>query len=109
MLNCYEAFKMLYYSLDYIWDETKDENLGEFCSNMNPFLWKGENSADPAVYSHFKKLFNEKFNDECSYEEAYNFSKEYLKKEVDIYAKYGLEAFEKISLENWKNACENRD
>lgn len=109
MLNCYNTFKMLYYTLDNIWDESKDENLGEFCSNMNPFLWKGEGSADPALYSHFKKQFEEKFKDTCSYEEAYNFSKEFLKNEVDIYAKYALEVFEKIPLNDWIEACNNKE
>jgi len=46
---------MLYYALDNVWEKNKDDNLGEFCSNMNPFLFKGEGSADPTIYSHFKK------------------------------------------------------
>lgn len=101
MISCYDTFRLLYYSLDSIWEENKDENLGEFCSNMNPFLWKDEGSADPALYSHFKNLFEKKYKNECSYEDAYNFSKDYLKNEVDIYAKYALDAFNKISFEKW--------
>ena len=77
MLNTYTSFKLLYYALDSIFDETKEEGLGEFCSNMNPFIFADEGSADPAIYSNYKKQFEERFNIECSISEAYEFAKEY--------------------------------
>ena len=107
MLNTYTSFKLLYYALDSIFDETKEEGLGAFCSNMNPFIFTDESSADPATYSNYKKQFEERFNKECSISEAYEFAKEYLNKEVDIYAKYAVDAFSRVSLEDWTNAANN--
>lgn len=107
MLDTYTSFKLLYYALDSVFDETKNEGLGEFCSNMNPFIFADEGSADPAIYSNYKKQFEEKFNKECSIIDAYNFAKQYLNKETDIYAKYAIEAFNNISLEDWTNAANN--
>ena len=57
MLNTYTSFKLLDYALDSVFDETKEEGLGEFCSNMTPFLFSEEGSADPAIYSNYKKHF----------------------------------------------------
>jgi predicted Zn-dependent peptidase len=36
---------------------------------------------------------------------AYNFSKEYLSKGTDIYVKDAIDAFNKISFEDWINAA----
>jgi hypothetical protein len=107
MLDTYTSFKLLYYALDAIYDETKNKGLGEFCSNMNPFIFTDEGSADPAIYSDYKIKFEEKFNKECSIIDAYNFSKDFLNKETDIYAKYAADAFNEISFDDWSNAANN--
>lgn len=52
-------------------------------------------------------MFNQKFKNKCTIEEAYNFAKEYLLKEEDINAKYVILAFNKISFEKWNNAAKN--
>ena len=110
-MNCYDTYKMLYFSLEYIYEDTKEENLGEFCSDMSPFIWEGENSGDPSYYEKFKKMYNEKYKDNCTLEEAYNFCIDYLNEENkdNIYAKSAIKAFKSISLDEWIEACNNRE
>ena len=36
--------------LDSCWEENKNETLGQFLSEMNPYMWATETSADPAWY-----------------------------------------------------------
>lgn len=52
---------MIYFALDAQYDEqkTKDEELGQFLSEINPFLWKEESSADPAYFVEFQKFMKE--------------------------------------------------
>ena len=49
----FELFCMIFFALDSAWDETHDENLGQFLSEANPFLWKDITSADPALFIEF--------------------------------------------------------
>ena len=54
----FELFSLIYFALDAQYDEqkTKDEELGQFLSEINPFLWKEESSADPAYFVEFQQF-----------------------------------------------------
>lgn len=85
---------MIFYVLDAEWEETKDEQPGDFLSDANPFLFTDIGSADPAVYVEFCKLVPEKVNIENSYEVAVAYvnslNNEIVKK-----------AFTSIEIEEW--------
>ena len=99
-MNVYAIFKLMYFALDSKWEKDKDEDLGQYLSEMNPFLWNDEGSADPEMYSKFKSKFQEKFNsNECSVEESYNFTKNFLEADDNINAIKALRVFSNISLD----------
>jgi hypothetical protein len=102
---------MLYFSLQYVYEDTKDENLGEFCSDMNPFIWEGEKSGDPSYYEKFKKIYTEKYKENCTLEQAYNICLNYLNEENkdNTYAKAAIDAFKLITLNDWIEACNNKE
>lgn len=78
-VTAYVAFVAMYYVLDAAWEDgVKTDDLRAYLSGINPFLWKGECSADPANYIEFKKTFESKANQGASAQNAYNFVKEYL-------------------------------
>ena len=56
----FEEFCLIYYALDSVWNNSRNENLGEFLSECNPFLWKSLDSADPAMFAEFCELFPQK-------------------------------------------------
>lgn len=58
----FELFTIMYYILD---SENKrnsgsNELLAEYVSDLNPFIWKTEDSADPAYFSEFKDFMKDK-------------------------------------------------
>lgn len=107
-MNVYTIFKLMYFALDSKWEKDKDGDLGQYLSEMNPFLWNDEGSADPEMYSKFKSKFQEKFNsNECSVEESYNFTKNFLEADDNINAKKALSVFSNISLDEWIEASKN--
>ena len=104
-MDVYTIFKLMYFALDSKKKKNKDDDLGQYLSEMNPFLWNDEGSADPAMYSKFKAKFQENFNsNECSVEDSYNFTKSFLKADDNINAKKALGVFSNISLEEWIEA-----
>ncbi len=52
----FDLFSMIFLTLDHYWDEHKGEELGQFLSSMNPFLFEGEGSAVPPVISYGKNI-----------------------------------------------------
>lgn len=71
----FELFCLLYIALNQKWEDCKDEKLGDFLSEMNPYLWDAEMSADPAWYTGFKKFMQEKrIGDDF----GFAYAKEYL-------------------------------
>lgn len=69
-MNKFELFSLIFFYLDTQWEENKDEVLGEYLGDMNPFLFKDIGSADPAVYSDFCKVIAEQITVENSLELA---------------------------------------
>ena len=40
-MNRFELFTMIFYVLDYYWDQNQGEELGMFLSSMSPFTFEG--------------------------------------------------------------------
>ena len=59
-MNTFEFFSLIFLVLNNEWQDCKDEDLGQFLSEMNPYFWQTEDSADPAVYSEFKEFMKDK-------------------------------------------------
>lgn len=66
-MNKFELYCMIFYVLDAEWDENKNEQLGDFLSEANPFLFADIGSADPAIYKHFCEMIAEPITIENSY------------------------------------------
>jgi hypothetical protein len=100
-MNQNKLFNMIFYALDNQYDLNKDEELGNFLSLMNPFLFKGEESADPSIYQNFKNEYENRFENECNAEEGYYFAKKWLEKQN---SKAIIEAFNSVTLKEWIDA-----
>lgn len=74
-MNKFELFCMIYLALDADWNETENEELGQFLSGANPFLFEEVTSADPAVYEDYCKVI-ENFN--INIENSYKTAQEYI-------------------------------
>ena len=66
-MNQFELFTMVYYVLDAEWDETTDPKLGDFLSEMNPFLFEDIGSANPEIYQRFCQLIPSVIDQKDSY------------------------------------------
>ena len=104
----------MFLALDAFWDECHDEALGNYLSEANPYLFMGQESADPAIWAEFCSDFHNCFNEQVvSTADAYNFVIEYLTKINEKYSELYLgkksfdKAFLKIApLELWTQAFE---
>ncbi len=103
-MDSFELFKLIFYALDDQYDQNPNEELGQFLSSMNPFLFTGEGSAVPDIYEDFKTMFEKKYTSITSIKESYEFAKEYIK---SINIPSVTEAFEKVSFEAWNNAIKS--
>ena len=74
-MNSFELFTMIFFTLDAYWDEHKGEELGNFLSGMNPFLFEGEGSAISNVYSEFCAFLDDMT---ITKENSYSIAKEYV-------------------------------
>ena len=94
-MNRFELFTMIFYVLDYYWDENRGEELGMFLSSMSPFTFADIGSADPAVYTEFCDFIKvDKIELENSFELACKY--------IDwINQPYVTIAFEWVSKEEW--------
>jgi len=78
-MNIYKSFVYMFYALDAIYDENPNDELGNYLSGLNPFLFDDEGSADPAEYEEFKEAYAEQFGDkEPTTSEIYEFCRGYL-------------------------------
>ena len=95
----YDTFILMFDALDTIYDENPNVELGNYLSGLNPFLFEGEGSADPAEYDEFKNAYMKSFNNTLpSAKETYYFCKDYLKKNSP---KQVIKAFEQINIDDW--------
>lgn len=98
----FELFTMMYFALD-AEDEkmnSSDELLMDYVSNLNPFLWVSEDSADPAYFYEFNEFMKGKTIGDDG---GYSLIVEFIKTNEDYYS--GLEKyFLKTSVEEFKEA-----
>ena len=73
-MNSFELFCLIFYALDSVWDTSKNEELGNYLSNANPFLFKDIGSANPDVYEHFKKIIPGQISLEDSFDLAVRYT-----------------------------------
>ena len=85
--------------MDHYWDEHKGEQLGQFLSSMNPFLFEGEGSAVPDVYTEFCGFIG---NREITVDNSYQIAVEYVDSLGEPYVK---DAFIWIDEDKWKKKC----
>ena len=91
----FELFTMIFYVLDYYWDQNPGEELGIFLSDMSPFTFADIGSADSAVYAEFCDFIKvEKIEMENSFELA----SKYISW---INNPYVTPAFEWVTKEEW--------
>ena len=95
-MNKFELFCMTFFAIDSVWQETHDETLGNFLSEMDPYTFADIGSADPAEYTEFCGFITEPINEANSYDLA----NKYVKWRNDEAA---LAAFATISREEWED------
>ena len=98
-MNSYRLFVLMYNALDCVYDLSHNQNLGNYLSDLNPFLFEGENSADSYYYEDFKKEFM-KLNTDKVYDAdiAYRFCLEFIEKEN---VKEVTQAFAEFDKKRW--------
>lgn len=100
-MNNFEFFSLIFFMLNACWEDNKDENLAHFLSEMNPYLWNDETSADPAWYEEFKEFMKGK---SLGKDNGFQLAKEYLKT-IDFYP--GLEKYlEEYDQDGWNDAVQ---
>lgn len=82
-LTAHKAFVAMFYALDAAYDDNHDRDLGSFLSAANPFLFKGEGSADVAVYDEFRCEYNLQYPEGAKPEEARLFVRGFLDAKSD--------------------------
>ncbi len=99
-MNSFELFTMVFFTLDAYWDENKGEELGNFLSGMNPFLFEGEGSAISNIYSDFCAFLGNRI---ITKDNSFDIAREYVS---SLDKDYVLVAFEWIDKKKWEDSCE---
>ena len=94
MMSKFELYCMIFYVLDSAWDEKHSEELTDFLSAANPFLYTDIGSADPSIYIHFCETVADDITIEGSYETALLYIESLGNKAVS-------EAFNTVDKEEW--------
>ena len=77
----YEVLLCIYYYLDkqYFYDKNKSDEYIYYISNINPNIWIGEGTVDPAYYADYLEICSSFFSDLiCSLQEGFDYAKRYL-------------------------------
>ncbi len=59
MFSKKDLFIMLFYCFDSLSESHNDEELNEFLSDANPFVFTDRCSADPSIYEEFDKAITQ--------------------------------------------------
>ena len=109
----FEVFCAVFYALDSVWEKTggeqfrksgfedgtiQNEDLRQFLSDANPFLWETQTSADPAMFPEFCSIIQQ---EEIPIEDSYSTAAEYINSLQYYYASGVREAFSTITPEIW--------
>ena len=97
-MNPFELYTMIFYVLDADWDESHDENLGQFLSGMSPFTFSGIGSAVRSEYLGYLDWLN---NRSITLENSFALAKEYIMSINDCTVS---KAFNWIEEEEWLRA-----
>ena len=73
-----EVFVAMYYILDVAYEKACSEELRQFLSDANPFLFKDGGSADPAVFIEFEQAFDAVEHSELDEADSLAFVQRYL-------------------------------
>lgn len=88
MADAYSTYVNMFLALDALWDECHDDTIAGYLSEANPYLFEGQNSADPAVWAGFSSAFSDAFpRGEASLEDAHAFAVGYLAGISDEYSR----------------------
>ena len=98
-----EVFIAMFRAMDCLyWEDTTNEELREFCSDADPYIFKGRYSAIPSVENEFLREVKKKFpSEEMTAEEAYEATCYYLQTCTPFYALFKRE----ITMGEWKDLC----
>ena len=95
----YELFAMIFYALDAYYEEDVPEEINNFLSDMCPFTFADEGSADPVIYKDYCEFMG---NKEILLENSFSLAKEYVFQIKDLDLK---EAFSDLTEEFWIQGC----
>lgn len=98
-MNTFELFCLIFYALDAAWDESKNEELGDYLSSANPFLFKDIGSANPEVYERFQAMLPAK----VSLEDSFDLAIEYVN---TLGSPFIPEILQKIGKNRWNECAE---
>ncbi len=91
----YGLFVMIYYALDAYYEENISEEINNFLSDMCPFTFADEGSADPAIYAEFCNFIKV---EEIEIENSFELASKYVEW---INLPYVTIAFEWVTKEDW--------
>ncbi len=94
-MNKFELFSLIYLALDADWDETHDEELGQYLSDANPFLFSENVSAVQDVFIKFGEFIGDR---QISKENSFALATDYIK-QLDIPAV--TKSFSGLGKEQW--------
>ena len=97
-MNKFELFCLIFFALDNEWDKTQNEELGEYLSNANPFLFADIGSAISDCYILFCDFIG---NKEITTENSFDIANSYVK---SLTIKSVSSAFECINKDDWVKA-----
>lgn len=96
------TFIAMYRALDCLYEEAPCEEMRDYLSDANPYIFKDRESADPAIGAEFADLWTKlHYPEDVSANEAYAFVKEYLRSSTAF-----ATAFEDISFAEWCDLCD---
>lgn len=79
MKSQYQSFIALFYSIDELYQHDKSDSVAQCAGELNPFLWAGIGSGDPAHFIEFRNAYEEQFGDKnISPDEGFAFAREYV-------------------------------
>ena len=99
-MSKYELFCLIFMALDADWDETHNEELGQYLSDANPFLFAENVSAVQDVFIKFSNFVGDR---EVNKTNSFSIAKEYIDY-LNIPAV--SESFSTLEPEQWNEALE---
>ena len=102
MMTQFELFCLTFYALDSVWEISHNEELGQYLSDANPFLWNATTSAVTELYTEFCAVVPQ---ENISVEESYHVADKYINALAGYYAQGVRDAFSTITPEKWAKSA----